>query len=469
MDTVPGVARAIATGLNMKVEPYADGDAGIRKSLEEMARIMREARHDTALMGWAIDALKAKGLDGRNRPGPGIKAQAEVLLNALREKTIYKPDPSGSEWIQAPHVTLCLRDLCIPAEDCDGLTTCLGGAMLSIGLPAYIVKQNFGPNHQQHVLVGIIDEKGKKWYADPSTNRPLTSASNAVEEIWLDPLDQVGHTGVSGAEIVTLGKPGEHCCSSCEAGGECNGLAQVKAEPCCQSCAEGRGCEGTGATKSRETFFKDGRWFEYSNGHWLVFDRGSWWRIVGNGTLIHAGVAGISGLGAPIGFTAIDISQSRKITEGLRYKFEVEFNYKGDPSSYDYLPAMAREEIEKSFFIESLTPKGPAARQNVSGSWLDRLGKWFTGEELWVQRVEFVGISKKTGDFNDDPDARVPYRLMSLSAQAASPLNPVVAEKRTNVGPLNGSNFGLGNTLIAAVGIGSLAGIAYFMLKSKGK
>ena len=45
-------------------------------------------------------------------------ASARPSSDGVRAQTIYVPDPTGTEWIQAPHVTLCLRDHCIPGGDC---------------------------------------------------------------------------------------------------------------------------------------------------------------------------------------------------------------------------------------------------------------------------------------------------------------------------------------------------------------
>ena len=229
-----GVAEAAAAGWTITRRPYASGEAGIKQSLEEVCRLMREARVDPDVKTWAVNALISKGIDGRNRPS--IRQQAGALLEVFRGQTIYVPDAAGAEHIQAAHVTLCLRDRCIPGEDCESLVIALGGPMLAIGLPVYGVKVSYGSAHQQHILLGLIDEDDKKFYVDPSTNsKVMDKVPRVVEEIWVDPLDQVGPVG-AGAEIVTLGAP----------------MAE------------------------RELFIHNGVWFEYALGRWWMWSQNRW-------------------------------------------------------------------------------------------------------------------------------------------------------------------------------------------------
>jgi hypothetical protein len=106
-----GVAKG--AGTTGVVEPYTNTQA----SMARVAQKVREARHDADLRGWAIDALAKAGFDGRVRTASTLET-AQVLLSAVRAATTYVPDPAHTEWIQAPHVTLCLRDKCIRGGDC---------------------------------------------------------------------------------------------------------------------------------------------------------------------------------------------------------------------------------------------------------------------------------------------------------------------------------------------------------------
>jgi hypothetical protein len=170
-----------------------------------MAQKMREGRLDPGVRGWAIAALKDAGIDGR--AGQSVRKQAEAILEAFRKVTTYAPDPYGAEYIPSAAATLCLRpNLCVNGEDCDGLSVALGSLMLSIGIPTQIVKQTFGGDAQEHVLIAIYD--GSNWlYADPSTRLPLGGSVPAADEIWIDPMGAVGPLPEAQPEIITLGKP----------------------------------------------------------------------------------------------------------------------------------------------------------------------------------------------------------------------------------------------------------------------
>src|SRR5579864_1128237 len=199
----PGLQQSGASAIRQN---YPDGDLGIRLSLEEMAKRIREGRLDPAVRGWAIGALKDAGIDGRGRTT--VRAQVSALLEALRSQTSYAGDPTAAEYIQSAAATLCLRPgLCIHGGDCDDLTVALCSAILSIGIPAVIVKQSFGPDAQQHVLVAAQDEVGQWIYLDPSTKLPPGNAHSASEEVWIDPLSPIGQLPEVQAEIVSLGAP----------------------------------------------------------------------------------------------------------------------------------------------------------------------------------------------------------------------------------------------------------------------
>jgi hypothetical protein len=81
----------------------------------------------------------------------------------------------------------------------------VGSAISSAGIPVLVVKQNFGPGKQEHVLVEAQMEDGSYIPADPSTNLPAGDKVPAVSEERIDPMDVVGSSGTSGPEIVTLG------------------------------------------------------------------------------------------------------------------------------------------------------------------------------------------------------------------------------------------------------------------------
>lgn len=93
----------------------------------------------------------------------------------------------------------------VTVSNCDDGVVAVGSACLAAGIPGEVVKQNFGPGKQEHVLWEAILEDGSRFPADPSTNLPAGDKVPAVQEERLDPMDVEGSHGTSGPEIVTLG------------------------------------------------------------------------------------------------------------------------------------------------------------------------------------------------------------------------------------------------------------------------
>jgi hypothetical protein len=205
-DFAPGIASMRSAGIPVTVAPYAPGSAGIRQSLDAMALKMREGKVDARVIGWTGQVLRDAGLDGRSGATTDSKRVA-ALLDAYRAKVIYTPDPYGTEMINSAAATLCLsKDLCLNRGDCDDGSVALGSATLSLGIPTQIVKQNFGPDAQEHVLIAVHTD-GDWRYADPSTNLPFGKALQAVDELWVDPMGAVGSVPEAAPQIVTLGRP----------------------------------------------------------------------------------------------------------------------------------------------------------------------------------------------------------------------------------------------------------------------
>jgi hypothetical protein len=185
----PGVARMRARGIRVSVDRYADGKAGHDQSLKMIGQKVRDGMHDVDVIGWAGETLRAAGLDGRD--GARVRDQVTAILDALRAQTVYAPDPAGSEYIQSASATLCLTPrLCMPISDCDGMVVALASATLGIGIPTMIVKEDYGGDHQSHVLIACRDESDEWFFADPSTRDPVgTKSKYVVMRTWVNPLD----------------------------------------------------------------------------------------------------------------------------------------------------------------------------------------------------------------------------------------------------------------------------------------
>ena len=178
---------------------------GTAQSCEIVAEKIRLGSQDPRVLAWGDKALKEAGIDGRDNPSDLKKAT--VLLNALRAQTVYRQDPPGTEMIQSAVATLCLAPgLCVMGGDCDDMVVALGSVLLAQSIPTYVVKQSYGAGQQEHVLIAI-DAAGTTYYLDPSTRAEPSTKTWAADEMWINPLDFAGATGVAGAEIVTLGRP----------------------------------------------------------------------------------------------------------------------------------------------------------------------------------------------------------------------------------------------------------------------
>lgn len=199
-----GAARAAQDGIAHEHEEYVD----VNQSISKILRIVREARLDKDVTGYAVDVLKSAGVDGRD--GIDHKRMAQAILDNVRASTIYVPDAHNAERIVSPAGMLCLRPgLCIRGGDCDDLLTLFVALCLAVGVPALIVKHYYGEGQQQHVLAAIQDNNGQWLYADPSVKTaPVGANFRFVSEERYDPMDVAGSLGegVDG-EIVTLGKP----------------------------------------------------------------------------------------------------------------------------------------------------------------------------------------------------------------------------------------------------------------------
>jgi hypothetical protein len=186
-------------------KPYPAGVAGVKLSLEEIARRIREGKADKDVRGWAGDVLIKAGRPVSDR------ARMQAILSAIREITVFVPDPVGTEMNVSAAGTLCLRpNLCIRAADCDDLTIAIGSALMSIGIPVVVVKQTFGEGDQEHVMLkAYASDEGAWLRVDGATDHPVGQSHNATSEFEVDPMkpNTIGLKGVPDAEYVGIGSP----------------------------------------------------------------------------------------------------------------------------------------------------------------------------------------------------------------------------------------------------------------------
>ena len=196
----PGIdAARIALGTSTPIvhNIHPGGAKGVNLSLKEVAARIRKGRIDPRIRAWAIRAIKKDG-------GPqDTIGQAQAILTALKDATVYVQDPANAEFMQAAHETLCLDDkgLCFRGGDCDDLVIAYGSATLSVGIPTKIIGECFNNNPTpSHVLAAIQNTANGEWLrVDPSTNKPVGEYVAGTKEVWIDPMED-NSTSLSGAE-----------------------------------------------------------------------------------------------------------------------------------------------------------------------------------------------------------------------------------------------------------------------------
>jgi hypothetical protein len=168
-----------------------NGEAGVRFSLDQVAKKISEGRLSPQVRAWAMRQLDAAG----NPKGP--LARAKVLLEATRGNRTqgrWAPDPTDAEFIPDADlmVSTCKDDkigengVCELEEiasyfalgDCDDLTVQFGSSVLApmimlaaagnAGVYGAVVGHAYDEGkHIQHVLAAIYAE-GRWHYCDPS-------------------------------------------------------------------------------------------------------------------------------------------------------------------------------------------------------------------------------------------------------------------------------------------------------------
>lgn len=207
-DFAPGVASAQAAGVKTSRAPYPSGPAGVRLSLEEIARRIREGQSDARIVELAGKILVDAGFHGRGDAAGTYRQRVGALLHWVREWLLYAPDAPGTERMASAAALACVApNLCVRVGDCDDGCILLGSLIGAVGISVRVVKQDYGSQHQQHVLIEAQDEKGDWFYADPSTDMPVGEAPRAVSEVRVDPMDQSVSDVGTGAELITMGAP----------------------------------------------------------------------------------------------------------------------------------------------------------------------------------------------------------------------------------------------------------------------
>lgn len=206
-------------GVKISRQEYPVGVAGVRLSLNEIARRIREGGRTPSMRQFAEMVV-------RQSMAPSVHTSntdaAQLLLTYVIENVRYRSDPAFTEYTQSAPITLCINGapMCIPVGDCDDLVVALGSLLMAYGIVVRVVKQTFGAADQEHVLVEFQDEGGSWIAADPTPRSPSLSVGQkavASHEDYVDPLNPASIGMVAGtpeAEFIGVGSinadPGSH-------------------------------------------------------------------------------------------------------------------------------------------------------------------------------------------------------------------------------------------------------------------
>jgi len=112
----------------------------------------------------------------------------------------------------------------VTVSNCDDMVILLGSCCMSVGVPVRVIKQTFGADDQEHVLLEAQNDDGTWFAMDPSTNLACGQKYPAAREFRMDPQNpsMIGLQGAPEAEFVGIGKTPCHC------GGHCGPCASKK-------------------------------------------------------------------------------------------------------------------------------------------------------------------------------------------------------------------------------------------------
>ena len=210
MPTLEGDARLY--GMAVKRVEYPAGIGGVRLSLSEIARRIYEGSRAPSMRAFAEGVIRNWARVPANVQVTNQQA-AQTFLDYVRAAVRYRPDPPLTEYTQSAPISLCVpgAPMCVPVGDCDDLVTALATLAAAYGIPVHVVKQSFGGDQQEHVLVEMQDDAGQWLAADPSVpDKPLGWKSPASHEDIIDPSDpsSIGLVGAPEAEFIGVGRIG---------------------------------------------------------------------------------------------------------------------------------------------------------------------------------------------------------------------------------------------------------------------
>ncbi len=144
----------------LSVVPLGDGREAIVATLRLMRKLVREYKSHPMIRDTTRELTAFL-------PGKDWAAEAQLILDWVRNNIRYVLDTNGQELLHSP-VKLLEKQ----AGDCDDMATLAAAMLESIGHPTRFVACGFVPGDLSHVFVET--RIGGSWVAlDPTENGPL--------------------------------------------------------------------------------------------------------------------------------------------------------------------------------------------------------------------------------------------------------------------------------------------------------
>jgi transglutaminase-like putative cysteine protease len=166
-----GNYQEITWGPPIKYIKIPHGEEGTRATLKIMKELVLSPwGHRNPEVVWLARAIAEDVSPG---PTKDYRAQADALLQFMKQNVDYRLDPSGLEYVPTPWYTLLVSG----KEDCDGHSTAIAALAMALGMRAgfrTVRGDPSRPDQWSHVyaVIGIPVKGGKtNWLTADSTQK----------------------------------------------------------------------------------------------------------------------------------------------------------------------------------------------------------------------------------------------------------------------------------------------------------
>jgi hypothetical protein len=129
-----------------------------------------------------------KGFGQHNLYRVGIRGGTQNKPKPLKIKSIERAVAKANCFdITTDDGFVYLPEHDVTVSNCDDMCVLLGSMLMSVGIPVLVLKQTFGSDDQEHVLIEALDDSGHWFPLDPSTDLPAGTKSPSSAELRIDP------------------------------------------------------------------------------------------------------------------------------------------------------------------------------------------------------------------------------------------------------------------------------------------